>query len=149
MLEHGDVARYRPVLKIIDKVKLADFSSDPVNVIEKIEGQISKAYGGRRVLSATTKFLWFKVRSPIIIYDSQVRKALQTPDGDLQCFYDIWRDKYNYHNKAIAQACASLSKVSRYACDQTLATPPYVQSISAESWFRQRVFDVYLWHKGQ
>lgn len=142
-------ARYAPILEIIDKVMPVDFEGDAEGAIEKVEGEISKVYGDRTALSATTKFLWFRVRNPIIIYDSQVRKALKTPAGNLRRFYEAWRVEYNNRSGAISNACANLSSVAGYSYDQTIATSSYVQGISAEPWFQERVLDVYLWHKGQ
>jgi hypothetical protein len=141
-------ARYEPVLEEIDKVGPSDFSGNPVKSISKIQRRISKAYGDRGVLSITTKLLWLKVRDPIIIYDSQARKSLGTSDGDLSGFYAAWRTRFHVHSSAIAIACSKLSSVSKYSCDQTIATPDYVSRISAQPWFQGRVFDVYLWHEG-
>lgn len=147
--ENIGYTRYEPIVKIIDKAIASDFSDDTVKSILKIQNKISKAYGDRGVLSITTKLLWLKIRDPIIIYDSQARKALHTEDGDLTGFYEAWRAEYSVHCKAIADVCTKLSSVSQYSCDQTIATPAYVQAISAQRWFQERVFDVYLWHKGQ
>ncbi|MDD2658320.1 MAG: hypothetical protein PHY54_01400 [Methylococcales bacterium] len=147
--EDTGCARYEPIVKIIDKAIASDFSGDTVKSINKVQKKISKAYGDRGVLSITTKLLWLKIRDPIIIYDSQARKALNTEDGDLSGFYEAWRTEYSAHSNAIATVCAKLSSVSKYSCDQTIATPAYVQAISAQPWFQERVFDVYLWHKGQ
>lgn len=141
--------RYEPILKIIDKATAYNFSGNTVKSISKVEEEISKAYGDRGVLSITTKLLWLKIRDPIIIYDSQARKALNTADGDLSSFYKAWRASYSAHSKDIACVCAKLSNVANYSCDQTIATPTYVQAISAQPWFQERVFDVYLWHVGQ
>jgi hypothetical protein len=141
--------RYEPILDIIDKVVVSDFSDNTLKSISKIQSKISKAYGGKGVLSVTTKLLWLKIRSPIIIYDSQARIALNTPDGDLPSFYSAWRAKYDTHRKDIVTVCAKLSKVAEYAYDQTTATPSYVQKISVQPWLQERVFDMYLWHQGQ
>ena len=141
--------RYEPLLNVIDKVRTSDFSGDTVKSINKVQKMISKAYGNRGVLSITTKFLWLKIRDPIIIYDSQARKALDTEDGDLSAFYEAWRAEFDAHSNAIATACSTLSSFSKYSCDQTIATPAYVRDISAHRWFQERVFDVYFWHKGQ
>ena len=140
--------RYGPILKIIDDLVASGFSTDTVKSISEVQGKISRAYGDRMVLSVTTKLLWLKMRDPIIIYDSQARVALNTPDGDLPSFYAAWRTKYNAHNKEIAAVCAKLSKVAEYSYDQTIATPSYVRDISAQPWFQERVFDMYLWHEG-
>ena len=103
-------------------------------------------YGNRNVLSVTTKLLWLKLCDPnIIIYDSQTRAALHTADGDFSGFYEAWHVEYEAHRKVIATACANLSDVAKYAYDQTVATPSYVKNISANLWFQERVFDMYLW----
>lgn len=141
--------RYEPIMKVLDKATASDFSGNTVKSISEVQEKISKAYGGRGVLSITTKLLWLKIRDPIIIYDSQARKALNTVDGDLPGFYEAWRAEYSAQSKAIATVCAKLSSVSKYSCDQTIATPTYVQAISAQPWFQERIFDVYLWHEGQ
>ncbi|MCF7966901.1 MAG: hypothetical protein K9L79_15390 [Methylobacter tundripaludum] len=141
--------RYEPIVKILDKTVASDFSGDPVKSINKVQAKISKSYGNRRVLSITTKLLWLKIHDPIIIYDSQARKALNTKKGDLSEFYEAWRAEYSAHSKAIATVCAKLNSVAKYSCDQTIATSAYVQGVSAQPWFQKRVFDVYLWHKGQ
>lgn len=142
-------ARYEPLLEVIDKVSASDFSGDTVKSIRKVHKRISNAYGDRGVLSITTKLLWLKIRHPIIIYDSQARKALNTVDGDLSGFYEAWRTEFEAHSNAIATVCSKLSSVSKYSCDQTIATSAYVRAISAQPWFQERVFDVYLWHEGQ
>jgi hypothetical protein len=141
-------ARHEPILKILDKARTTDFSGDAINSIANVQNKISRAYGGRNVLSVTTKLLWLKIRDPIIIYDSQARKALNTGENDLTGFYQAWRAKYCECREAIATVCAKLNRVAKYSCDQTIATPKYVQDISAQPWFQERVFDVYLWHEG-
>jgi hypothetical protein len=146
--ENTGCARYEPILKIIDKASASNFSDDTVRSIKKIEKAISRAYGDRGVLSITTKLLWLKIRDPIIIYDSQARKALNTDNGDLPGFYEAWRAKYSEHSDAIATACAKLNRVSKYSCDHKTATSAYVKEISEQTWFQERVFDVYLWHEG-
>ena len=141
--------RYEPIAKILDKVIASDFSGDTMKSVRKVQEKISRAYGDRGVLSITTKLLWLKIRDPIIIYDAQARRALDTAEGDLPGFYQAWHTQYSKHRKAITDVCAKLDRVAKYSCDQTIATPEYVQAVAAEPWFQKRVFDVYLWHKGQ
>ena len=71
-------ARYQPTLDILDQVDKKKLTIEPVIEINKIERKISAVYGDRNVLSLTTKFLWLKVKKPIIIYDSQARSAIGT-----------------------------------------------------------------------
>lgn len=141
--------RYEPIARILEKANATDFSVDPIKSISKVQKKISKAYGDTGVLSITTKLLWLKIRDPIIIYDSQARKALGTMDGDLHGFYQAWRTEFKTHRKEIENVCSKLDRVAKYTCNQTIATPEYIRSISAQRWFQERVFDVFLWHQGQ
>jgi len=60
--------RFRPVLEIIDRQERADFIGDNlVREIMQVSKEISEKYGGHDYLSLTTKFLWMKMKSPIII----------------------------------------------------------------------------------
>lgn len=143
------LSRYEPVLEVIDEVTASHFSEDTVRLINTIQKRISINYKNRSVLSLTTKFLWLKIRDPIIIYDSQARKALKTKNGDLLGFYDAWRKEYEVHSQTITTACTNLSRVSKYSCNQKIATVEYVKFISSQTWFQERVFDLYLWKLGQ
>lgn len=140
--------RLGPVFEAIDTLTSDDFEADTVQSVLGIRDQLSAVYGNRDVLSATTKFLWLKVKSPIIIYDSQAKTAIGTPSGDLAAFYDSWLTKFSDHEAEIGDACSRLSSVLSYSIDPTLATKEYVERLAQASWFRQRVFDIYLWHVG-
>ncbi len=145
--ENG-IQRYEPILNIIDEVSACSFADNTVESITNVKRRISEAYGNRGVLSITTKLLWLKIRTPIIMYDSRSCQALNTDARDFSGFYTAWKNEYEKHEKNIAKACTKLSRVSKYSCDQTIANPAYVKCISAKPWFQERVFDMYLWHKG-
>ena len=102
----------------------------------------------RDVLSATTKFLWLKMKSPIIIYDSRARKALGAALGEIDEYYSRWREKFKGCEQQIRDACTSLQKVHEYTENPEVATPQYIAKTAAHPWFRERVFDVYLWSLG-
>ncbi len=140
-------ARYEPILNIIDALPSNTFEShDIVAKITEIEGQISKVYGGDKKLSLTTKFLWMKFKHPVVIYDAMVRTALDTNDGDLEVYYEKWREQFAVHKKEIVAACAQLASVHQYAANQEIGTKEYIDQISSEQWFHERVLDTYLWH---
>jgi len=139
--------RYQPVLKIIDSVDQKQFQN-PVEKINEISQKISHEYGNRNVLSLTTKFLWLKVKHPILIYDSQARTALGAKNGDLADFYQKWQQEFKNHQEQIKVACAKLEKLSLYTVEPETATEKDIQNISSELWFHERVFDNYLWNKG-
>lgn len=139
--------RYRPVLDIINSLDPAEFQGKKLlPSINKVRDRISKKYGGRGALSATTKFLWLKMRSPIVIYDSQARKALGV--DNIEDYYSKWRDKFDGYDRQIRDACTSLQNVHEYTKKPQVTTPEYIAETTAQPWFRERVFDVYLWQRG-
>jgi len=141
--------RFKPVLDILDTLAPANFHGDALLPgILRVRDQISAQYGTLGVLSLTTKFLWVKFQWPIIIYDSKARSAVGARTGDLADYYARWRQRFNEHAKDIEAACNSLQNVVEYSVNPDLATPRYVQELSGHQWFRERVFDIYLWHLG-
>jgi hypothetical protein len=147
--EGKGLRRYAPVLKIIDALDRADFRGEKLlPSIKKVRNEIRAKYGRRDVLSATTKFLWLKMKSPIIIYDNQARKALRAAPGDIDEYYARWQQEFNRYEQQIRAACLSLPKVHEYAKRPEIATRQHIAKIAAKGWFRERVFDVYLWQRG-
>lgn len=139
--------RYEPVLEILDNYSSRDFQKNAgIATIIEVHDKLSKVYGKRKVLSATTKFLWVKFRSPIIIYDGQARKALGTTNGDIEAYYQAWEKEYAKHKEEIEVACHSLVNVHSYIHDSAGFSKTDVESIAKESWFKRRVLDSYLWH---
>ena len=153
-------ARYEPLLEILDDQPRDLVKGRPpldvVEIVQKIERQIAKIYGDKKkddsessVLSATTKLLWVKFGSPVVIYDKQAREALGTPDGDLSKFYTCWHQGYRKHKADIERACAAIATMQDhwYPTWTDLDHGEIDEAISSP-WFRDRVFDIYLWHKG-
>jgi hypothetical protein len=141
--------RYKPVLDVLESVTPATFHGDDlIPAILRVRDQISTRYGERGVLSLTTKFLWLKVRSPIIIYDSKASSAVGVRTGDIREYYSKWRRRFNAHAKEIGVACSSLQAVIEYSVNPELATARYVEELSSHQWFQERVLDIYLWHLG-
>jgi len=87
------------------------------------------------------------MKSPIVIYDSRAMKALNTRKDDIPAYYSKWRKQFNSSNDEIGAACASLPKVYEYSAPDA-PTPQYVKEIASQPWFKERVFDVYLWSSG-
>ncbi len=140
--------RYEPVLDIIDPLKPSQFENDTVKEIREIEGTLSEKYGNKSLLSLTTKFLWIKIKQPILIYDSQVRIALGTKSDDLDAYYKRWREEFKANQKEIVDVCSKLADMNKYAVNQEVGTKEYIRKISNNTWFHERVFDIYLWNKG-
>ncbi|MDA7910042.1 hypothetical protein N9B44_00065 [bacterium] len=140
--------RFKPLLNALEQVKPQDFKSNPVAGIRKFESAIQKHYGSASKASLATKVLWLRLKRPIIIYDAQVRIAIGTRPGDLDSFYARWRESFETKNAEISQVCERLEKMGDYSVDHKLATPKYIRKVASTKWFRERVFDIYLWNLG-
>lgn len=159
--EREKLPRYGSVLAIIDTLQRKDFLGEKLlPAIKRVSGEISAKYGGQGVLSATTKFLWLKMKNPIIIFDGRAREGLRivsdrqsrgalrgAPDAIIDEYYGLWREEFKVHEEEIGDACATLEKMHEYA-DPKIGTGLDIAKIAAEPWFRERVFDVYLWDRG-
>src|SRR5882724_1155823 len=67
----------------------------------------------------TTKFLWIKIKQPILIFDSQARNALGIRNNNgLEDFYVKWRAGFEDNKTAIANACSKLPDMNKYALQQ-------------------------------
>jgi hypothetical protein len=86
------------------------------------------------------KLVWLLRRDPVIIYDSRARSALGTPSGDYVKYVKLWRRGCKEHKDEIRAACSALPRAGRNNAEIARET--------AQEWFRQRVYDIYLWNAG-
>ena len=137
--------RLKPVLDTLDRVppeSVTDATLD--SVVCELRREIGRAYGGRDLLSAATKFLWLRHRDVVVIYDSQARSALNAPSGDYGNYLERWRSEYSRVKPKVIDACERLLQ-ARQLEDLVRAE---VNAHGASEWFKRRVFDVYVWEKG-
>jgi hypothetical protein len=104
-------------------------------------------------LSAASKLLWLKCRSPIVILDARAAKALRGMNykfdaRDYNQYYGAWGQAFLAKSGAIK---AAIGRLPDYA-DFSLAAKqgrPYIRGLITENWFVERVFDLYLWNIGE
>lgn len=89
--KHKDKKRYEPVLKIINRISGPVEEKKVICLVTKTKKEICEEYNINEALSLTTKFLWFKFQSPILIYDSRARNALKTETGNYENFCKEWK----------------------------------------------------------
>jgi hypothetical protein len=118
------------------------------NFVEKV-CSLAETLGkprGTLALSAASKFLWVRFRSPVIIYDSIVAAWLQKRgyrDDNYSNYCRIWTIEYLDCASQVEMACAELSEIKRF----TLAAAYNHDELSAltnSEWFKQRVFDHFV-----
>jgi len=145
--EQKGYKRYEPLLDVLETIKIKTKDSfNLISTINEFNKKISAAYGGRNTLSLSTKMLWLKYRNPFIIYDSRAREALGSRDGDLEDYFYRWQEAYKANAEEVKRVCKKLPDLYKYTSEKT--TKKYIKSIIDEQWFRDRVFDIYLWNEG-
>ena len=127
--------RFEEVFCIMDGI--AKIGSDPVATVEECAIKFKGKYN-KYLLSAASKLLWFKFKSPIIIYDENVRKYLGTPQNFYRAYCEKWQEEYDKMEAEIDSACKYLAENNSGNND-----------IICKSWFKKRVFDYYLWKMGE
>jgi hypothetical protein len=104
----------------------------------------------KKNLSAASKLLWLRHRHPFIIYDGRAIKALKLTANGLKYeeYCDCWRRQYQENIQAIKEASLWLATIRSFLpvyCKAETNFPGLVGS----PWFKERIFDTYLWEIGE
>jgi hypothetical protein len=149
------------LLHLLDSLQKAKPPSNDVESIQEVMFLIDLLDGfyHKKLVSAASKFLWFRFKNPVIIYDSYAYRGLEligfAPDrrwsNDHTKWYpeyvSAWRDQYGKLRFAICQACSDLVAVKKFTSAYAIEEDR-LQKLVAEEWFRERVFDAYLMLRG-
>src|SRR5690606_12163960 len=111
----------------------------------------------RENLSAASKLLWLRHQAPFLIYDANAVAALEELStqrggaagglsGDYGMFEDCWRAEFARSESAITAATGRIVNLLPYFehCHRAGS----LQALGEKQWFRERVFDNYLWYVG-
>ncbi len=143
------VPRLQPLLDVLDAAgEVFQDSSSPSEAVEYFRRAAGKAYGGRDLLSLSTKILWLRYRDPFIIFDSRVNTTLGLHTRSYEDFERPWRQHYEPVASQIAAASATLSAARGYAACGSTVPEADIADASSREWFHRRVFDTYLWYRG-
>lgn len=131
--------RYEPIFKIVDPIKKSDVVHNPVEMVCHVALALERIYK-KYPLSAASKILWLKFKSPIIIYDSRVYSALKLrsgiPSEELyKEFCKKWRHEFSKNKDTIDSACKDLAKKNHNEQDDIV-----------KGWFKERVLDRHLFN---
>ncbi len=103
-------------------------------------------------ISAASKLLWLSSRKPII-YDSRAFTALVEEFGhkadrkDYEAYCASWKRAYKQNKQAVLDAVNQLPKVRAFLPGDTPADDQ-LMTLVRKPWFRERVFEIYLWELG-
>jgi hypothetical protein len=134
-----------------------DAVADPITednvdaVVWELERTFEAVYG-RYALSAASKFLWIRHRSPVVIYDAQACRTLKQlgsrfAAGSYKPFRREWLRHFAEHEGAIQEACAELHRVREFSLAHEMPDDE-LAALAAQRWFHERVFDKFLWRTG-
>lgn len=102
----------------------------------------------RSSVSAASKLLWLKHRTPFIIYDRRAVRALGFARKSEYSDYCVeWRRRYQDSRDAIVAAAGRLSEIGGFVSSWR-KSPEDLATLIREDWFHERIFDVYLWETG-
>ena len=153
----GDRLHHVPGL--IDNLRI--FNEDEQVKVIHLAGAIEETYG-RRLVSASSKFLWFKYRSPVIIFDGMAVKCLAeltkcAANGervtrlelqDYNRYCEVWQKQYAAFQHCIDVACNDLRHAGKYTLADKMSERD-LSKLASKTWFKERVFDFFLWHNGR
>jgi hypothetical protein len=130
--------------------------TNPELTIEKKVEELAKTFKDRFKkcnLSAASKLLWLSFRNPVIIYDQRAEKALSKKlnckplDGSYSSYTEAWRRLYADYESEIGDAVTRLPR-GRIFMPKCLLTDEELLRTANEPWFKERVFDTFLWEVG-
>ena len=124
---------------------------EPSDKVIELAGRFQKDFEQLN-LSAASKLLWLRNQSPYRIYDARAIKGLRRltkfDKADYRSYWEAWEREYEPRSSEISLAAHGLVSVPRkYTAAPSLTNGQLTKLVRAE-WFRERVFDIYLWEIG-
>lgn len=141
------------IRKALFTVRRSQKYSSPNERVMELSNRFSNDFGSFN-LSAASKLLWLSERSPYIVYDRRAVIALTRKLGhrlkdarDYDEYSTLWRDEYNSVKNEIAEAIRKLP-AGRAFMPSTSLPDSALRKLANEDWFKERVFDIFLWEIG-
>ena len=158
-LKHFKVAR---TFKGLSDDVAEQISADLVEVSDRREGNyIEKVTSlARRFkkdfdqfnLSAASKLLWLRNRRPYLIYDARAVRALRRlgnkSTDNYTSYCEAWQEEYEKRSEEVSLAANGLVSLPRKYTAAFLLEDRQITDLVQAKWFRERVFDIYLWEIG-
>jgi hypothetical protein len=122
----------------------------PHEKVDRLASELRFTFGKVNV-SAASKLLWLTFRDPFIIYDKRAVDALSRhfhhSFASYEQYLQAWREEYLKSEAAIRAAVKELPK-ARLFMRLSQAPDPELLRMAHETWFVERVFDIFLWEVG-
>ncbi|WP_197378054.1 hypothetical protein [Ralstonia pseudosolanacearum] len=138
--------------------------------IQDLAGKLGQAFptaigkASPTLLSAASKFLWFSGLHDVRIYDKRAVKALNAlqkervltdgcrrgrVNGSYTDFARAWKEEYDARADDIRAATEAIDAVLDWSIIPAGPDRVTAMSVTKKRWFRDRVFDKYLWTLGE
>lgn len=141
-------ARLQGALDLVksDSNKLVE--NNVCEIVNNLALEFERRYG-KNAVSAASKFLWLRHKSPVVIFDSRAKKWLsrhgyKVPSNNYEGYREQWLSAFSDNSKKIKEACAALTIVRDFSMAFE-SSAEEVESVTTSIWFQERVFDKYLW----
>jgi hypothetical protein len=145
--------RMKLALDALLRFKRPSNNTDAVASVDKLADLLKEGYG-QRLLSAASKFLWMRFKSPIVIYDSLGHQWLSREkglraDAGYGAFCGAWRAAYRQYSTEVAEACRELGATKEIrqftlageAINLGRLDDQEFDALVLKPWFQERVFD--------
>jgi len=126
-----------------------------LNVVSRVDAladQFGEDFGSRN-LSAASKLLWLRYRSPVVILDARSVAALcrlgrlSKPDS-YASYHTAWCEEFEHRQSDVSDACRKLLKVEAFTSAWRTSTSAFRSEVTTR-WFAERSFDAFLWELGE
>jgi hypothetical protein len=115
-------------------------------VVCALAEKFAEAYGQGAEISAASKFLWIRHKTPVVISDRRARTYLKQLGEEYASYRSEWLKQFDEPEGAIRMACAELVRVQDFSPDGE--TDESLKSTVEGRWFHERIFDKFLWRNG-
>ena len=132
-------------------------SQSVVAIVSQLAKDFEKEYpkqNGKEKVSAASKFLWLRCKSPVVIRDTNAFACLQAAScgkvaqSDYGSYSKEWRRQFSKRKARIRSACNQLMGVKEFSLAESLPDQE-LAALVASRWFQERVFDKFLWWNGE
>jgi hypothetical protein len=135
-----------------DLLEVSDGEGDYADKVTMLAKRFKKSFGQFN-LSAASKLLWLRHQSPYRIYDARAIKGLRRltkfDKADYRSYCEAWKREYEPRSSEISRAASGLVHLMpRKYTAAPLLTDAQLLTLVGAQWFRERVFDIYLWEIG-
>ncbi|MFC4311410.1 hypothetical protein ACFPN2_20085 [Steroidobacter flavus] len=135
---------------LVDHSKRVTPKTAPTRVSE-LASAFERELDSNNLLSAASKLLWLRSRTPFVIYDSRAVRALSLEQRfdkrNYASYSQAWKLAYRSRQADIHHALKNLPKFAHFTAAADRGET-YIAEIASHEWFAERVFDQYLWLVG-